>query len=68
MRISRGSLYGWGERSCAVSQYVGANTPVLYSYLPLQTYADGIFDIVFTKLNFSSGNHIVKFPYRVCAF
>jgi len=62
MQISRGSLYGLAERTCIVSQYVGANTPVLHVYLKLYTYVDGMFGVVFTKLNFSSGNWKGKAP------
>jgi len=58
---------GEGRTTCVVSQYVGANTPVLYVYLKLYSYVDGIFDVVFTKLNFSSGNYVIEFTYRVCA-
>jgi len=56
-----------GDRTCVVSQYVGASTLVLYVYLKLYTYVDGMFDDVFTKLNFSSGDCVVEFTYRVCA-
>jgi len=56
-----------GGRTCIVSRYVGANTPVLYVCLKLYTYVDGMFDVVFTKLNFSSGDCVVEFTYRVCA-
>jgi len=52
-----------GGETCVVSQYVGANTPVLYVYLKLYTYVDVMFDAVFTKLNFSSGNYVVEFAY-----
>jgi len=67
MQVSRGSLSGWGGRTCVVSQYVGANTPVLHVYLKLYIYVDGMFEVVFTKLNVSSVNYGVKFTYRVCA-
>jgi len=50
-----------------VSQYVGVNTLVPYVYLKLHSYVDGKFDIVFTKLNFGSGDYVVKFSYLVCA-
>ena len=41
--------------------------PILYVYLKSYIYVDGMFDVVFTKLNFSSGNYVVKFVYQVCA-
>jgi len=56
---------GEGRRTCVVSQYVGANTPVLYVYLLLYNNVDDMFDVVFTKLNFSSGNYAVEFAYGV---
>jgi len=46
---------------------VGANTPVLYVYLLLYNNVDDMFDVVFTKLNFSSGKYAVEFAYGVCA-
>jgi NhaP-type Na+/H+ and K+/H+ antiporter len=70
VQVSRGSLYDWGgggDRTCVLSQYVGVNTLLLYVHLKLCTNVDGMFDIVFTKLNFSSGDYVVKFAYLMCA-